>query len=135
MKNAELKWEVRGARGGTDAGEPVFWPGDTVTGRVEFCPAQDLGCRGIDLKLCCQTGGRCTPEQLTLQTKRIWDGPVVAGQRVEYSFALPLPSEGPVSYSGKLFHLTWGLILRVDIPLWKDPKENYPLTVRPRYSP
>ena len=134
MKGAGVTWNIRGTRGTGEAGEPVFWAGDRVAGSVSLWPEHDLGCRGIDLQLCYRTGGRGSPESIEVITERIWTGPVTQGQSVESRFDLLLPPDGPVSYQGKLFHLEWLVRLRLDIPLWKDPADLFPITVRPRYS-
>ncbi len=84
--------------------------------------------RGVRLQLHYRTEGRGTPF-----TEISDEGEYKADEfgRINTTFELRVPRDGPISYDGSLIRVIWEIEVRVDIKRGFDTKDEIPVLVLP----
>lgn len=84
--------------------------------------------RAVQLTLGYETEGRGDVSERTVAEERF---PVDGYGRVDTSFRLAVPSNGPISYDGRLIRVLWRIEARVDVKLAMDRTTDIPVLVIP----
>jgi|HigsolmetaAR201D_1030396.scaffolds.fasta_scaffold04321_3 hypothetical protein len=113
-------------------GTGTFAAGEQVTGQIIWTPQSDKQPRGIHVTLAWRTEGRGTRDSREVATTSLQVPPIIAEMPVSLPFAIDLPYDGPISYSGMLLSIIWEVRVRVDLPWAIDEKFAAPLIVMPR---
>lgn len=107
--------------------------GESVSGRVVWQgPAGQPAGRALRVELGYRTLAGKWPWE-----KRRWEH-VVAQQTFEptpgreWLFTLPIPQEGPITYTGSLYRVTWFVRAVLDRPFKQDERVELPIHVLPR---
>ena len=129
MTNPTIAIELTG---GEDLGGILsFAPGSRLNGRVHVTTAEDLECRGVEVRVGWQTAGRGNLEAAQVGTLRIAPGPLAAGTFLDEPFSIELPHE-PWSYDGKLVQITWQAQVVIDRAMAQDISAVAPFILAPR---
>ncbi len=124
-----------GARHDAD-GVPVYEVGEELRGTFTLVADHDTHARGVQLQVACFIHGSGTAETVALVPEHMaYQGDLPADQPVQGSFRAVIPSDGPLSYAGRRIKCDWEVRLRVDIPIWRDPRYSFPFRVVPRQAP
>ena len=114
-------------------GRAVFCPGDTIQATVTLVADQDVHARGVQIWCGCQVHGSGTAETVDLVPEHFcMEGDVQAGQPIVGRVEATLPTDAPVSYQGRRVKFDWCIRMRVDIPIWRDQRIEFPFLVMPR---
>ncbi|MGI9615715.1 MAG: hypothetical protein ACR2QO_22575 [Acidimicrobiales bacterium] len=84
--------------------------------------------RAVRLTLGYETEGRGDVDKQTVAEQRF---PVDEYGRVDASFGLAVPSNGPISYDGRLIRVLWSIQARVDVKLAMDRTTDIPVLIIP----
>ncbi len=112
-----------------DATTDVVECGDTVRGVVRWAPEEKMP-RGIDVLLGYHTEGRGDTDRKVMARAR---HDIVEGEAGgELPFELVAPTDGPITYDGRLMRVIWTVTARLDMRLARDPSAVEVITVFPR---
>ena len=106
--------------------------GDRVTGHVLWNPSSQSNPRGIIVMAQWRTEGRGDSTSDIVAELRADAGPTGFTPPVQLPFELTLPSDGPISYNGKLIRVIWEIIVRIDLPMALDTRHKEMFYVFPR---
>lgn len=109
-------------------GTPV---GQDITGKILLNPYIDIKCRGLWLEIGYREHGNGTPYENRLFNEKFYDGPLTKYSQIEKPFKFTIPSSGPITYNGHYVKIDWFVRLRIDIPIWPDPREQLNFKVIP----
>ncbi|MBF2063572.1 MAG: hypothetical protein IGS39_03945 [Calothrix sp. C42_A2020_038] len=103
-----------------EAGKPVF-------GQVSLQPNQSSA-QSVTIKLNLHTKGQGSKDKQTVVTLEL--GQLYPGSSL--SFQCDIPYEGPISFHGKLFQLTWEITAEIKAGLFGGKSQTAPIRVVPR---
>ena len=113
-------------------------PGEEITVKASFRPAQDLAVRDVRLRLILRESATfgADDNRTTLTHDHVYVskqlcGPagLVAEERFSGEAALPIPPDGAYSFSSANNRLLWLVQLDIDIDDWPDLNESHPFLV------
>lgn len=111
-----------------------FAAGQDVEGVVIWDPAGVTRARGFECTIGWSTPayGHSDRDSATVATfsESFGDGSPTSVMR--FPFRFEIPDQGPTTYRGKLFSITWTVQARIDVGWGKDPKVEREFTVVPR---
>ncbi len=109
--------------------------GGIVRGRIErvgqvddLASSSDHRIRGVRVVLGYTTEGRGDVDREVVVNKEF---PVDAYGGVDSHFELPVPSNGPISYDGRLIRVLWSVVARIDVKFASDPTTRIPVLIIP----
>ena len=118
-----------------DEPDRTFRPGDDLRGVVHVDVDDDCDCRSLRVILEWYTHDHDLPENSgSQQTQVLCTGLWQRGQRHNYRFDIGLPN-GPCSYEGHEFNVSWRLVATADIPWTIDPRDEILIDVDPGSEP
>lgn len=106
-----------------------FLLGETMEGALVIEAHDRVNCRGVNAELVWCTSGKGDPEEHTIWSSRVHEGPLEPGSH-RYEFRIALP-DGPACYDGELINLVWELRAWVDLAFRRDPGIAHPIWVIP----
>lgn len=106
--------------------------GDKLSFHIRLEPHVDIKCRGVWLEAGYQEGGNGTNHEERIVQEMFYTGELRRFNVVDQNFSFQIPAEGPITYSGTYVNFTWYIRIRIDIPLWFDPREQKEFRVLPR---
>lgn len=109
-----------------------FAVGQEVHGAVTWDPEGVTRGRGFRLSVDWRTEGRGDRNRATVLTV---EKPFTHGQPTtltRFPFVFRLPTEGPVTYHGRLLRVLWSVTARIDIGWALDPSVTRDFVVAPR---
>lgn len=122
MSKAELD-VVLGSQG-------PFVSGEVIEGFVGMNVNRSCTCRGLTVVLEWFTHGRGNRKTGIVVQELLYEGPLDAGQRGLYPFAMTAPS-GPFTYNGHTVSVGWRIRAIADLPWAFDPKSEAVVVLRP----
>jgi hypothetical protein len=140
------RWLPEAMLGPVDAqwGSLEVAPGGRLPVRLSLAPRKSLAINGITAQLTGQekcvsgSGTNTTTHKHVLYQHTATLAPAIqlaAGQPVEFSGLIEIPSTAAYSFHATNNDLIWSVQLRIDIPRWPDWGDEATLAVRPRFEP
>jgi len=118
--------------GASMAGIPVVPAGRERNLAIELCPRETLDCRGVLVSVRCRLHGEGNEEKREIiREQTIHAGALPGGRSTRHVLSIRVPPDGPVSYAGKVVRVTWEVVVRIDIPVWRDKRVALPFLVAP----
>ena len=122
-----------------DKSDPIYSVGEDISGTVYLSPTRPLKCDGVKLELFWRTEGRGNRnsghhDRYNLRYGNALPKQLEPGQTYEARFCVPAP-QGPLSYQGHLFNVTWFLKASCDTPerlSLLDPGTKVPFFILPK---
>jgi len=108
--------------------------GDTLVFHIRLEPQADIKCKGVWLEIGYQERGNGTSHDERIVQEMFYTGDLRHFNVVNQKFTFRIPIEGPISYSGTYVNFTWYVRIRIDLPLWFDPREQKEFKVLPRIT-
>lgn len=102
--------------------EPYVQVGETVHGTVEWRSSGTTP-RAIIIAAAWRTEGRGDISTGKAGELRVPYDPSSPLSGVPIPFAFDIPTEGPVSYDGKLLRIIWEIAAQADLPMMLDEKD------------
>jgi len=106
--------------------------GDTLSFNVRLEPHEDIKCTGVWLEIGYHERGNGSLHDERLVQKMFYTGELRRFNAIDQDFVYDIPSEGPITYTGTYVKFNWYIRIRIDIPLWFDPREEREFIVLPR---
>jgi hypothetical protein len=106
--------------------------GDELSFHIRLEPHEDIKCSGVWLEIGYHEGGNGSLHDERLVQKMFYTGELRRFNVIDQDFLYDIPSEGPISYAGTYVKFNWYIRIRIDIPLWFDPREEREFRVLPR---
>lgn len=103
--------------------------GQQTHARLRLTPTRKLTCGHVWIELGYRVDGQGGSEGGVACRAELPGGEWASGETVERAFVLTVPAQGPVSYAGQCFNITWWLSLQVDIPAHADLRTTLPVIV------
>ena len=98
----------------------TFRAGEVVRGSVTVSVNQSVNCRNLTLASTWRTHGKGNRAEGVYHSVNLFQGELVAGNKLNYPFEFQIPSE-PVTYRGTLINVDHYVTIRADVPWAFDP--------------
>ena len=103
--------------------------GEQTHAQLRLSPTRKLASGHVWVELGYRVESRGASEGGVACRAELPGGEWAAGETVERDFVLTVPAQGPVSYAGQCFTITWWLSLQVDLPAQADLRTALPVVV------
>lgn len=107
-------------------------PGETLQGELILESKEDINCRGVWIEIECKETGNGTNSYTRVHESKIFEGALRKDEQISHQISFQIPLGMPLTYAGQYVRFQWVVRLRIDIPLWFDPREEFEFTVLPR---